>query len=265
MESFATKASRSSLRPELILQDLAQSGQVDVLLEAHDSVGSTNDLVLAHRDEIRAGRVVAVTADEQVAGRGRLDRQWSSPWGAGVALSLGIDSQLVTHVATSVPLVVGLAVTQALAECGVTAQVKWPNDVLLEGYVPGKVAGVLVQYVNDVFVIGIGINCTLTREELPTEMATSLSLAGHTIAREELIARVIERVCVLLMSPLEWRTKYRAASATLGRDVTVTVSGDRQLVGRAVDVLPDGSLTLESAGETIQVTLGDVEQLRTVN
>ena len=262
MESFESKASRTSLNSDAILQALEQVGQPHILLDVRDSVGSTNDIVLDYREQIHGGRIVAVTADEQVTGRGRLERQWTSPWGAGIALSLGVDAGRVTHAPTSVPLIVGLSVCEALDTFGISSAVKWPNDVLLTKSAPGKVCGVLVQLINDVFVIGIGINCTLTQDELPTPLATSLFLAGHHVEREILIAQVINRVLHNLLSSDDWMIAYTQNSATIHTDVRVHLHGDSQVTGRAIGINPDGSLILDSTDGIRNITLGDVEHLR---
>jgi BirA family biotin operon repressor/biotin-[acetyl-CoA-carboxylase] ligase len=232
--------------------------QVDVL----DQVGSTNDEVLAHRADVGLGRAWAVTAEEQLAGRGRLGRAWSSPWGAGVALSLCCSVSEVSGQLSSVPLRVGVAIVKALRDLGVTTQVKWPNDVVTTDEPMRKLGGVLVQLHDDVLVIGMGINVSLQQDELPTEFATSLYLQGHeSISRESIIATVLNKVHIELHNE-DWRSDYREVSRTLGQLVRITRVNQGNVTGQACDISDSGALLLETAEGPLEVSMGDVEHLR---
>ena len=97
-------------------------------IEYHDSIGSTNERAQALAE---AGRTdVAVVADEQTAGRGRLDRGWTGPPG-GIYCSLLIRSDVPPAHAPAYTLAAAVAVTRAAREAGVDARIKWPNDVLV--------------------------------------------------------------------------------------------------------------------------------------
>src|ERR1044071_5566375 len=125
-----------------------------------DSIGSTNNEALAWATN-DAKDLALVIADEQTAGRGRLDRKWFTPRGTALAFSLILrpTAEEKPYLTRMVGLA-ALAVADALRTRGLVAQIKWPNDVLLNGH---KVTGILVESVwsgeeVDCLVIGIGIN-----------------------------------------------------------------------------------------------------------
>ncbi len=138
---------------------------------------------------------VAAT-DEQTAGRGRLGREWVAPAGSSLLASIVLRPEVPTANLPELSLVAGRAVAQALAEvAGVEPEVKWPNDVLVDGR---KVAGILAEARDGRVVLGIGINVSQSEDELPqrpTHPATSLLLeTGRTVPRAELLAAVLDRL-----------------------------------------------------------------------
>src|SRR5512144_1769195 len=125
-----------------------------------DTIGSTNTEALAWATS-GAKDLSLVIAEEQTAGRGRLDRKWYTPRGAALAFSLILrpTAEEKPFLTRTVGLA-ALAIADALRTRGLVAQIKWPNDVLLDGC---KVAGILVESVwsgeeVDCVVIGVGIN-----------------------------------------------------------------------------------------------------------
>lgn len=214
-------------------------------------VASTNDVALSEFD----GGWSAVTADEQVEGRGRLDRRWSSPFGAGIALSIAAPVDSIRRPLAELPMRLGVAVVDALLDVGVPAALKWPNDVMLGDR---KCGGMLIQVDPLAVVLGVGINVDLAEHELPVPSATSLAIEGHTVQRERLIAAIVARVHDRLTDGSTVVAEYRAKSATLGRDVTVTLVDGAQLAGRAVDVAEGGALVVEAAGVRHSISIGDV-------
>ncbi len=145
-------------------------------------------------DDAPEGAVAA--ADEQTAGRGRLGRDWVAPPGSSVLASIALHPDVPTARLAELSLVAGRAVAQALADvAGVVPEVKWPNDVLVDGR---KVAGILAEAREGYVVLGIGINVLQTTEELPPRAqhpATSLLLeTGRRIPRAELLAAVLDHL-----------------------------------------------------------------------
>jgi len=151
--------------------------------------GSTNsDLLAAARAGAAEGTVLA--AEVQTAGRGRLDRRWICPPRAALSFSALLRPDGVPAVARGwIPLLAGVAVAAGLrAQAGLDARLKWPNDVLVGG---AKIAGILAEQAGDAIVLGIGINVTTRRDELPVPHATSVVLAGAAPDREQLLVAVL--------------------------------------------------------------------------
>jgi BirA family transcriptional regulator, biotin operon repressor / biotin---[acetyl-CoA-carboxylase] ligase len=135
-------------------------------------------------------------ADEQTAGRGRLGREWFATPGSSLLASVVLRPDVPTANLPELSLVAGRAVAQALGEvAGVAPEVKWPNDVLVNGR---KVAGILAEAKDGRVVVGIGINVSQRAEELPARPsypATSLLLeTGNAVARADLLVTVLERL-----------------------------------------------------------------------
>ncbi len=238
--------------------------------------GSTNaDLLAAARAGAPAGSVLV--AEEQTAGRGRLDRGWHSQPGAGLTFSVLLrPAGIPAGNRGWLPLLAGVAVTAALArQTAVEAGLKWPNDVLAAGADgPRKLAGILAEQAADAIVVGVGLNVSATRQQLPSEQATSLLLAGaEHIDRQSILLAVLGE---LEHWYLRWtsgprpgdavasglRAAYLRACWTLGRDVRVELPGGRVLTGHAEDVDEAGRLLVSSPGGVQAVSAGDVVHVR---
>ncbi len=183
-----------------------------------------------------------VTAAEQTAGRGRPGRSWSAPPGRGLLLSL-----LLRDPPALLPLAAAVAVAQAAETVGgpgVSARVKWPNDVLVGGR---KVAGILVEArpQEGWAVLGVGLNVAVRLEDLPSELAATAGTLGREpgdleAALEALLA-ALERV--LGDDSAAMLEAWRARDALAGHEVVW--SGGR---GTAAGVDGDGRLVVELAG-----------------
>lgn len=247
--------------------DPAHWRRVDVVAET----GSTNaDLIAraASGDDV-AGSVLI--AEHQTAGRGRNGRTWSAVPHAQLTMSAGVSVADVPASAWGwIPLLAGLATVDAVADvAGVTAALKWPNDVLA-GPSDGKLAGILAEVASpaSVVVVGIGLNVSLQPAELPTAEATSLSLIGATsLDRTALAAAVLNRLGRGVAglgrgADSALVARYTAASRTIGSTVRVTLPGDRQVVGRATGVDDQGRLQIDVDGDQVVVSAGDIVHLR---
>jgi len=217
-----------------------------------------------------------LVTDDQVGGRGRAGRTWTTPPGRALTFSVLLRPGVPVDRLGWAPLLGGLAVVQALSGLGLAPVLKWPNDVLLPAAtpVPGwgafrKVAGLLGDLVVEgepAVVLGIGINVHQSLEELPVASATSLALAGRPVARAVLLAAVLER---LLDVTQRWRAgggatagalaqACAAACVTIGRPVQVRGPAGDLVDGFAVGLAEDGALLVESGGRTRAVHAGDV-------
>ena len=229
---------------------------------------STNADLLA--DAAVADRTV-LAAEEQTAGRGRLQRAWTSPAGAGLTFSVALRPSVAVQHWGWLPLLTGVAALEAVRDtAGVDVTLKWPND-LLAG--PAKVAGILAQSGDGLVVVGIGLNVSLTADELPVPTATSLLLAGApaTLERSALLGAVLARLGAWLdrwtaaggdAATSGLAEAYRRGCSTLGADVRVTLGDGRVLEGRATGLDASGRIVVTGADGPQAVGAGDVEHLR---
>lgn len=217
-----------------------------------------------------------LVAEEQTAGRGRLDRTWTAPARSGLFFSVYLEPGDVPAERWGwLPLLAGVATATGLARAaGVDTALKWPNDLLVtvEGE-ERKAGGILAERAGDGVVVGIGLNVSLRAEELPAPTAASLALAGAVSTDRETLLRAV------LRSLEHWYGQWRAANgdaaasglqeayaagcATLGRTVRAQLPGDRTLVAEAVAIDGDGRLIL-STDDGLQepVSAGDIVHLR---
>lgn len=279
------------------------------VIDYTESTGSTNtDLMEA--EKVADGTVLL--ANEQVAGKGRLGRQWVSPAGSQLIFSVLILPDSLDHLGT-LPLAAGLAVTDSVEG----AVLKWPNDVQIDGK---KLCGILAEAgpVGEAFksapktevskaeinkvevnkaelnkaevnkaeinkaevnkaeiapktqsanppsarvVVGMGINVTLTREELPIEAATSLALEGLDTDRTKLAITVLKnlrhRITQWEQQDPQLMADYRKVCSSIGQEVRLEApTGD--VIGTVEGVADDGRINV--GGE--YYSAGDVIHLR---
>lgn len=179
------------------LKSLTENSVIDKLY-VEEEVTSTNDVAKSMSREGFKGRALIVS-ELQTKGRGRLGRNWSSPAGTGIWMSLlDTDTENLVNI-PGITLLAGLAVAEALnslsgEEC---ARIKWPNDVVINGK---KVCGILTELISSgtesTVIIGIGINASM--DEFPEELkdkATSVFLEiGQKPEREKIITGVVTKL-----------------------------------------------------------------------
>ncbi|EMA51937.1 biotin--[acetyl-CoA-carboxylase] ligase [Halococcus thailandensis] len=228
-------------------------------IDYHDSLPSTNARAreLAAEDETD----VAVVANEQTGGRGRLDRAWRSPPG-GIWLSVLCRPDLPPAHAPVLTLAAAVAVTEIAREHGVEAGIKWPNDVLV-GDEETKLAGILTEMEGEAdrvswVVVGIGIN--VDPAGLP-EDATGLRAHATDVDRRAFVQDLLERFAALRADPEEALAAWREHALTLGQRVRVS-TGDGTIVGTARDVEFPGTLVVATDNGPVRVHAGDCEHLR---
>jgi len=279
---------RPPLRAGALERALVQPGGLWTSVRVVAETGSTNsDLAAEAASGAPAGAVLI--AEEQTAGRGRLDRAWSAPARSGLFVSVLLRPGLKDATGGGevprrhwswLPLLVGVAAGASLSRAaGVELSLKWPNDLLVT--VDGeerKLGGILAELSGDggeedAVVVGIGLNVSLRAEELPVPGAGSLALAGASVTDRETLVRTLLRVFAELYE--DWcsvggdpeasglRAAYAAQCATIGRPVRVELPGGRELLGEAVAVDADGRLVVRTADGTEQpVGAGDVVHVR---
>ena len=194
-------------------------------------------------------------AGHQTGGRGRMGRTFQSPAGKGVYLSVilrpGCRPEELMHLTCAA----GVAMVKAVENVsGLRPQVKWINDLVIEGR---KLGGILTEMsvdkgMVDYAVIGVGINCLQEKEDFHPEiadLATSLQLAaGRTVEPDVLAAAMVEALwemsTVLFSEKGQIMDDYKANCITLGKDIQVLRGGDIR-PGKAVDLDKDGGLIVE--------------------
>ncbi|NEA58366.1 biotin--[acetyl-CoA-carboxylase] ligase [Streptomyces sp. SID13666] len=244
-------------------------------LDVVEATGSTNS-DLAQRANAGAPEGAVLVAEEQTAGRGRLDRQWSAPPRSGLFFSVLLrPADVPVERWGWLPLLAGVATATALSRtAGVDTALKWPNDLLVT--IDGeerKTGGILAERAGtDAVIIGIGINVSLRTDELPVPAAGSLVLAGAKGTDRDPLLRAVLRSLADWYG--EWRAAggdpaasrlqqtYAAGCATLGREVRAELPGGRELVGTAVGVDDDGRLVLATPEGEQSVGAGDVVHIR---
>jgi len=256
------------------LAGLAPRWRVEVV----DETPSTN-AVAAQRAREGEPEGLVVTTEHQTAGRGRLDRVWETPARSAVALSVVLRPDVPGARWPWLPLLTGVAVTEALRGLGYDAGVKWPNDVLIAtGDGERKVCGILVERIEvaagsttgdrgPAAVVGVGLNTSMSAEELPVATATSLAVAGGApVDRTEVLVAVLERLGERyrewLADPAALGTTYAALSVTVGRAVRVELPGGNVLAGTATRIDADGRLVVAHDGTETAVGAGDVVHAR---
>ena len=233
-------------------------------LEVVTTIPSTN-AELARRSEAGSVDGTVLTAEVQTAGRGRRGREWLSPFGRNLAVSLGVAVDRPPAQVGALALAVGLGVHDALAEAGTPGvQLKWPNDVLLDGR---KVAGILVELVRLApvveVVIGIGINvgCASAIASQVEQPIADMAEAVPGVSRNQLLARVLDHVLAeshafAASSFRAMHARWRNAHRDEGKAVTVTTPTER--VSGVATVLPSGALALDTDGGRREFTGGEV-------
>jgi BirA family transcriptional regulator, biotin operon repressor / biotin---[acetyl-CoA-carboxylase] ligase len=216
---------------------------------------------------------LSVVADEQTAGRGRLQRTWVSPKGAGLYFSILLRPTIPLNQWSLMTFMAALAVGDALHEAGgLQTDIKWPNDILAG---ERKICGILAETIETdagrALVIGIGIN--LTRDAFPEELAeraTSVAeITNRRPERETILAALLQAISrwYSLLQEADGSPKIVAAwvsrsSYAEGKLVKVT-NGDETLRGTTRGVEDDGALRLETESNGIRVIRsGDVVSVR---
>lgn len=256
-------------------------------LEVHGTVESTNDLARqAARRGAREG--LAILADEQTAGRGRLGRRWISPPGVNLYCSVVLRPDIPARLAPQVTLLGGVAAAVAALAEGLVPTLKWPNDLLLGDR---KAAGVLAELelgpgggVGFV-ILGLGLNLNLQPSDLPPELAagaTSFATAlGRPVDRAAVARRLLEALDAWLdryrrhgFAPV--REAWSRLGALTGRRLAVAVGSpplaEGAGVAAAAEVIEgiarglgdDGALLLDTPSGPRAILSGEVTVLKDV-
>lgn len=232
-------------------------------------VGSTNDVAQALAAE-GAPEGTLVIADEQTAGRGRLGRQWVAPAGANLLLSLLLRPALPPRQALRLTMIAGLAAVEAIEQTsGLTARLKWPNDIWLNGKKAGGILAEtrLVDEQLEYVIIGLGlnVNADLSAHAQLAGLATSLRMESEQQQDRLLLLRtLVERFADWyggIRSP-RLREAWAGRLITLGQPVEAH-AGRQMVSGLAEAVDEDGALLVRAEdGQLHRLSAGDVSLRR---
>lgn len=274
LEAVRKKGYRILKVPERITADEIRLGLESEFMGRHihyeESVDSTQKI--AHRlanDDAPEGTVII--AEEQLTGRGRMNRKWHSPKYTGIWMSVILRPNLPPPKAPQLTLITAVAVVQAIEEfIGLQPQIKWPNDILINGK---KVTGILTELQADAdriisIIIGIGINVNQQLEDYPEELrdiATSLSIeSGNKLQRADLVKKLLYKLEHLYLLYLEKgfhpiKLLWESYAISIGKNITArTITGS--IHGKALGITDDGVLMIEDeTGKINYVYSADIE------
>jgi BirA family biotin operon repressor/biotin-[acetyl-CoA-carboxylase] ligase len=255
------------LLDEAFIKSQIENGTVAVL----PVIDSTNQYLLERLDSLQPGD--ACIAEYQQAGRGRRGRQWFSPFGANLYLSMYWRLEQGPAAAVGLSLVIGIVMAEVLRELGAKdVRVKWPNDLYLNDR---KLAGILVELTGKTgdaaqIVIGAGIN--LAMRNVATDVINqgwiNLQEAGINIDRNALAITLIRELRTALSlfeqeSLVPFLTRWESLDNYANRQVKLII-GDREIFGIARGINEQGALLLEQNG-VIKPWVGGEISLRGVN
>lgn len=250
--------------------ELSLARQVAPRIEHVRASASTNaDLRILAGDPIGWPHLSTLVTRNQTAGRGRLDRVWTAPDGAALAISVVLRVSVEPHLRGWIPLIAGIAMADAVARQlpERSVGVKWPNDVLVG---ERKICGILAEATPDAIILGAGVNTAMTTEQLPVPTATSFAVEGGDVDEDRLLADYLgeldRRLTVLadardaVASGLHDVATSRIT--TLGRTVRVSLPGERTLEGTAQGLDDEGRLVVSDLNGEHAISAGDVVHVR---
>ncbi len=209
-----------------------------------------------------------VVAKTQISGRGRLDRNWSSPEG-GIWMSIVLRPPIDPYDVPLITLASGVSVCKVIQKLfNLTPGLKWPNDVVINGK---KVCGILTEGCIDsgmvsYAVLGIGINLNFSADLLPTEFKASattlLTESGKPIEPEQFLHQLLIELNSVYRELIDNRPQiidlWRNFSVTIGKEVSAFYN-NKIISGIAKDITQDGNLIIKlDTGEEIEVCSGEV-------
>lgn len=215
----------------------------------------------------------AVIAEAQSAGRGRLGRPFFSPPYQNLYVSIVLRPRLDTSAAATLLLAAGISVAETIAgllQSSKGIEIKWPNDVLLNGR---KTSGILMELGTEEArlshaVLGIGVNLNVNPDLFPEEFrarATSLcGFSGARVDRLEFTRLLFESLEATIEAHQEkgWESlvpRFESFFQMTGREVSIQQIGGDALKGTVLDVQRNGALLVQSeTGQAVEVLAGDV-------
>lgn len=246
----------------LEMEDKLLPKEIEILLDENtigkqiihfDSIDSTNTYAKKEANELIDGTIVL--SEEQIKGRGRRGRDWSSPKGTGIWMSLVLKPNIPPTEGVKMTQIAAAAVCKSIRELtNLDALIKWPNDIVINGK---KVCGILTEMAGELneiryIVVGIGINVNV--DKFPdglNNLATSLLIeGGKKIDRRKLVVNILknfERLYNIYLNDFnlhETLNIIKNYSAVLGKEIRI-IHGNLEKKAKAIDIDKEGLLLVE--------------------
>jgi BirA family biotin operon repressor/biotin-[acetyl-CoA-carboxylase] ligase len=260
---------RPALDATALTAAVATDGALWRAVEVVGALGSTN-AELVDRAAAGGPEGLVLVAEHQQAGRGRLDRSWTSPPRAGLTVSVLLRPDVPAARRAWLSLLTGVALAEAVSEvAGVRTSLKWPNDLLAPD--GAKLAGILAESAGSAVVVGVGLNVSTRADELPGTGTSLLLVRGGPVDRAAVLTgflRALEhryrRWVAVLGDPVSsgLAQDYLAWCSTVGATVTVTMPDGSTIDGVAEAVDWDGRLVVRTPGGLLELASGDVRHVR---
>jgi BirA family biotin operon repressor/biotin-[acetyl-CoA-carboxylase] ligase len=237
-------------------------------LEVLDEVNSTNTYLMQNK---HAAHATCVAAHIQTRGKGRRGRTWVSQLGASLTFSLLWRFQCGAAALSGLSLCVGVALIRALRDFGVnTAQLKWPNDVLVDGK---KLAGILIELQGDLegpsaAVIGVGINLNLPKNVLESIDQPAIDLASvKEVDQNALLGAILKHLAIVLSGFetngfVALRDEWKSYHAYENKPVRMLLPNGTDVQGVVKGVAEDGILQVETALGLQRFSAGEISLRR---
>lgn len=234
----------------------------------YDTLESTNDKAKELIEDEDEGTVVI--ANNQTKGRGRLGREWISSKDKDILLSIILKPNLKPQEMQGIVLVASVAVNMALRDIGIISQIKWPNDIVIDGK---KVCGILMEVcssggLTNHAILGIGINVNQDFEDIPEELkdkSTSLKIIlNKEVDKDKLIRYLLNRFRDYYMNYNnkmhidEILSIYKENSLVIGKDIYVIQGKKKIRKGRAIDIKRNGELVVRFPDGIEDIYSGDI-------
>lgn len=231
------------------------------------SIDSTNKKAKENALDLKEGTVLI--SEEQTGGKGRIGREWISPKGKGIWMSIVLKPGLDPIKVSRITLLGAVSVFKALKNMGINSQIKWPNDILINGK---KVAGILTEMSGelnmvDYIVMGIGINVNLDKKDFPKSLknkATSAKIElGKEINRRKLTAYILnefEKNYIQFKEDEDIREIIeiiRRNSILIGKEIRV-INGKIAKIGKVLDINELGELVVEFEDGIANIISGEI-------
>lgn len=274
MEAIQRKGYRIIKKPDRISANEIHLGRrtkkIGAKIHYEESVNSTQKI--AHRlayEGFAEGTVVV--SEEQVEGRGRLDRAWYSPKSTGIWMSIILRPNIPPQQAPQLTLLAAVSVVRGIQKAsGLSCDIKWPNDILVNGK---KVVGILTELQAEMdrtnaVIIGIGINVNQEVQHFPEhlkDIATSISIEqGEKVDRSKVLQEILFEMEALYDDYLEngfevVKSLWEAHAISIGKQIIArTLKGS--LTGKAIGITNEGVLLLEDHdGQVHHIYSADID------